>query len=312
VSAGKVTAQGVTVEQVKVGPRIGHIVVDRSRGVQIGDGNRQVNKFRFRVEQPRVSVDELLGTAARLRAFENLVAHPYDPIANWAFRHQMPAKGSPEGRVRSISTSASLTTRIAARVDDQGQIVVSKSQGVQVGSGVTQHNTYNERAVKPELRLEPMLRAHPYLARSLALTARHPGNLAVRRFADRIAHALEDSTMSFAGPSALLGGSIGMAVSLADGVQLGSDNRREDQIDFRLRRLAVTGWAQLKEVTGPAENSPAQPASPVDWVSLDPVSPAGKAAEMQAAGEARSPLLEPHRRVPPVDDIGAVGGFSAV
>jgi hypothetical protein len=48
VSAGKVTAQGVTVEQVKVGPGIGHIVVDRSRGVQIGDGNRQVNKFRFR------------------------------------------------------------------------------------------------------------------------------------------------------------------------------------------------------------------------------------------------------------------------
>jgi hypothetical protein len=312
VSAGKVTAQGVTVEQVKVGPRIGHIVVDRSRGVQIGDGNRQVNKFRFRVEQPRVSVDELLGTAARLRAFENLVAHPYDPIANWAFRHQMSAKASPEARVRFISTSGSRTTRIAARKDDQGQLVVSKSQGVQLGSGVTQRNTFNERMVKPDLGLEPMLRAHPYLARSLALTARYPGNLAVRRFAGRIARALEHPSTSFAGPSALLEGSTGMAVSLADGVQLGSHNSRTDRIDARLDRLVLTGWAQLKEVTGAAENGPGRSASAIDWLTPDHVSHLRPADETQAVVDVLSTLLEPRRRIDPVDDVGPAGGISAL
>ena len=61
---------------------------------------------------------------------------------------------------------------------------------------------------------------------------------------------------------------------------------------------SLTGWTQLKEVTGRAENSPAQPASPVDWVSRNPVSAAGNVRPIMRGGcEAqRVALLEPHRR----------------
>jgi hypothetical protein len=317
LSAGSVTATGVAVERVAVGPHAGYVLIDRSRGIQIGDDNRQLNDFRCRIEKPHVAVDELLGNRARMRAFENLVAHPYSPIANWAFRHQMSARTSPEAPVRYVSTSGPRTTRVAARVNDQGQVVVSGSRGVQVGSGLVQRNTFSDKLVQPDLGLEPMLRAHPYLARSFALIARHPGNLAVQRFAGRIARALEHPASSPSAPSALLSMTAGMAVSFADGVQLGSRTSRTDRFHASLHHLVLTGWAQLKEVTGPGENGPAEPVAAVDSSLAQRVSNAREAHERLREAHERLAAMDDKRRLAgsgrpadAVDDISPVGKIS--
>jgi hypothetical protein len=252
LTAASPTGQGIAVQAVKIPSGTGFVVVIKdSRGVQAGDHSRQLNNFKCRIDKPRVSLDDVLkGDAARLRAFQNLVEHPDSIIANSAFRRRMSEKTAPPGRVRFISTSAPRTVRVAARVDERGQVVVTGSRGVQAGSGVTQRNTFKYQAVRPDLSLEPLLRRDPQLARSLALTARYPDNGAVQRsFTGRLAQACAAPIRSSSGSSARLARTIGIEVNRADAVQFGHHNIRKDRIDVRIRNVVLTGWTRPVEAT---------------------------------------------------------------
>jgi hypothetical protein len=278
VSAASSAAPGVTVTRVRVPSGTGYVVVVKdSRAVQAGVRSRQLNNFTYNIDKPRVSVDDVLrGDPGRMRAFANLVEHPNSMIANWAFRHRMSDKAEPQGRVRCISTSAPRTSRVAVQLDEQGQVMIVDSRGVQAGFRVTQRNTFNYRVVEPDLALEPMLRDNPELARTLALTARYPDNAAVKRsFTGRLARACEIPGRSSAEPSARFGRTIGIEVNQADAVQVGYGNVRKDDIDVRIRRVVLTGWTPPdgttrsggKRLSRPpgAQAPPARSPSPVSW-----------------------------------------------
>jgi hypothetical protein len=135
--------------------------------------------------------------------------------------------------------------------------------------------------------------------------------MAVQRFAGRIAQALEGPASSSSAPSALLSMTTGMAVSFADGVQLGSHTSRTDRFDASLHHLVLTGWAQLKEVTGSGEIGPAESISTVDSASAaQRATGVQEAHERLAAQGSKSPLVEPRRPADAVDDISPVGQIS--
>ena len=92
LSAASVAGPDVTVHQVRLGPNVQEIKVAQSAGVQVGNHNRQLNRYQFSLDRPQVSLDHLLeGHPAALRHFERLVANPDSWMANYAFRHHLSA-----------------------------------------------------------------------------------------------------------------------------------------------------------------------------------------------------------------------------
>jgi len=133
--------------------------------------------------------------------------------------------------------------RLAARVDEQGGIVVERSQGVQVGDWNTQRNRFSYKTVGQELDLEQLLHSHLDLVRSLAMMARYPDNKAVQRsFTHQIANAYGSADKPSVESLSQGSANSGLSVQHGDGVSLGRGNDREDKISFDVREVVLTGW----------------------------------------------------------------------
>ena len=292
LSAGSVESRGVTVHRVRLGPKVQKIRVARSAGVQVGDHNRQLNHYRFKIERPRVSLDHLLeGHPARLRSLERLVANPRSWMANWAFRQHLSAgPARPSSRVLFADTSRAATTRISARVDEYGAMVVENSRGVQAADHSIQRNDFNYRLAGQEVSLKRMLHDRPDLVRGLAMTVRYPGNPAVQRsFTRQISNEITRGGEPSLGIMNQDWPGSGLSVEQAAGVQLGTGNTRTDRVSgLRIGRFTLTGWESTakriaEEIDEPAPapraidgpgtvRSPAEPpgASPARGISLAP------------------------------------------
>src|SRR5216683_1471980 len=152
LTVGSASGEGVAVQRIKLGPDVRQVLISRSRALQIGHNNRQLNHFQYEFTQPRVSVDHMLrGHPGRQRAFARLVDNPHSMFANWLFRQHLSGAARPRGCVRFADTSGPQTVRVAARLDERGAIVVDRSQGVQLGNWNTQRNRFSYRVVKQEL-----------------------------------------------------------------------------------------------------------------------------------------------------------------
>jgi hypothetical protein len=191
-----------------------------------------------------VAVDDVFrGHPGRQRAFARLVDNPHSIIANWVFRQYLSGPARSRGCVRFANTSGPRMVRVAARLDEQGRIVVSRSSGVQVGDRNTQHNRFSYRAVEQEFPLEPTLRDHPQLARSLAVAARYPGNAAAQRsFTGQLTSAYTQPNRSLQGSSAQFRRATGLIVGPGAGVQLGYGDSRVDRVAVTVRGMVLTGW----------------------------------------------------------------------
>ena len=304
LSAGSVEGAAVTVHRVRLGPDVQKIRVARSAGVQVGNHNRQLNRYQFRMDRPQVSLDHLLeGHPAALRSFQKLVAHPYSLTANYAFRHHLPAGPARPGRgVLFADTSRAPTKRISTHVDEHGATVVENSRGIQVGDHNTMRNEFSYKLTGQELSLQRMLRGRPDLVRDLAMTVRHPGNPAVQRsFARRVSGAFNRG----AAPSlSILNQDLpGSRVSVdgAFGVQAGIGNTRTDSVSIAIRRLALTGWDSIAATTG----EPAPASQAIDGPSAV-VTPA---APLVASPARAISWPAPTRRHPPdpVEDVADLG-----
>ncbi len=135
----KADADGVTVRRVKLGPRVRSVVISNSYGGQIGRHNRQLNDFRYRIVQPRVSVAAMLAASPALqRALARLVANPDSAIANYAFRQRLSAPVGPTGGVRFTGMPSPSGARVSVHLDDRGEVVVDRARGLQIGNWNTQ------------------------------------------------------------------------------------------------------------------------------------------------------------------------------
>lgn len=286
LSAGSVEGRGVTVHRVRLGPKVQEIRVARSAGVQVGDHNRQLNHYRFKIERPRVSLDHLLeGHPVRLRSFERLVANPHSWMANYAFRRHLSAgPARPSSRVLFADRSRAPTVRIRARVGEYGATVVENSRGVQVADHSIQRNDFNYKLAGQEISLERMLHDRPDLARGLAMTVRHPGNPAVQRsFTRQISNVYtRGSAPSLRILNQDLPGSR-LSVEQSAGVQLGTGNIRRDRLSVDIRRLALTGWDSTAERIAAKIDEPAPARQSVDGPDAVP-SPAAPPAARPAPG----------------------------
>ena len=234
----------VEVHKIKLGSKVSPVVIDRASAVQITKYGQQFNRYRWRMVRPTASLDRLVdGHPVLQRALAGLVSNPKSMLANFAFRQLLPAKSPITcGRPRFTDTSSPKITKIAARANGTSRFEVNNSQGVQLGVGDTQHNTFGFRVIEPELSLANVLRDRPDLTRGLATTIGDPGNQAVR-------HSLESK---LAGAYNRLGGQVselrgqfgggGLSVTGAYAVQLGEHNRRVDEVALDVRKVILTGW----------------------------------------------------------------------
>jgi hypothetical protein len=203
--------------------------------VQAGDHNLQLNHFQYTARPLPVSVDDLLRwRPTRQRALAKLAENPDDAAANACFRQML----SPESlwdrsQVRFICTDSPLITRISARADDRGRVIIKRSGPVQAGSRNTQHNHFRFRVEPPRNAFEAMLRRNPALVRTLAVLARHPADRAVQRFF----HA--QLTDAYRLPSHMIRrisvparDATRVAVQYGRGVQYGRHNVRRDRIEI--------------------------------------------------------------------------------
>jgi hypothetical protein len=293
------------VHRVRLGPKVQEIKVARSAGVQVGDHNRQLNHYRFKVERPRVSLDHLLeGHPARLRSFERLVANPYSWAANSAFRRHLSAgPARPSSRVLFAETSRAPTVRISARVDEYGATVVENSRGVQVADHSIQSNDFNYKLAGQEISLERMLHDRPDLARGLAMTVRHPGNPAVQRSFTR---QISNVTTRGSEPALRMLNQVwlsrGLSVEQGAGVQLGTGNIRTDRVSVDVRRVVLTGWDSAAERIAAKIDQPAPARQSIDGPDAVP-SPAAPPVARPARDIS---LLAPFRRSLP-DPGDAIG-----
>jgi hypothetical protein len=267
VSAGSAEATGVTVHQVRLGPDVQQIEVSRSAGVQVGDHNRQLNHYQFKLDRPQVSLDDLLeGHPGRLHALERLAANPDSWMANYAFRHGLSAGPATPGiGVLFADVAAGPTMRISAHVDEYGAMVVESSRGVQVTDHGVQRNDFQYRLAEQDLSLEGMLRARPDLVRGLAVAMRHPGHPAVERsFTRQISQAyIHGSEPSLQVLNLDWPGS-GLSVEGGAGVQWGTGNSRTDEVSLDIRRMALTGWQETAEQIAAKIEEPAAPQASID------------------------------------------------
>ncbi len=242
---------GVTRETVKLDSSKRRIVIDRSRGVLIGDRTRQLNDYRYKMVRPHVSLDRLFdGHPARERAFEGLVAKPDSIVANYVFRHQLSKGAGPlyvGGRLGSGETSGPHVSRIPVRLDERGAIVVSKSWGVKVGDGGTQRNQFIYTLKQPEFHIEGLLADRPDLVRRLAVAAKYPDSRAAQRsFANRLTGACAEFSVPVRDLHTQYPGA-GLRAQ-GDGVHLGADIHHIDKISIiRVNELVLTGWEEITD-----------------------------------------------------------------
>jgi hypothetical protein len=301
ISHGSVAGSGVTVHRVRLGPKVREITVSRSAGVQVGDHNRQLNHYRFKLDRPQVSLDDLLkGHPARLRALERLAASPRSWIANYAFRRRLPAGPTrPSSRVLFAGAAGGPTVRISARVDEYGAMVVENSRGVQVTDHGIQRNEFNYKLADQEISFERTLRDRPDLVRGLAMTLRHPGNPAVARsFTRRLSAAY---THGSAPSLSILNQDWpgrDLSVQQGAGVQWGADNTRIDRVSADIRRMVLTGWEATAESITATIDTPAAPRTSINEPAAVP-SPADPAVVPEVPWPA--PFT---RRLPDPGDLG--------
>ena len=271
------------------------------------------------MNRPQVSLDHLLKRhPATLQSFEKLVANPRSWLANYAFRRHLPTGPAvPSRGVLFADTTRPPTTRISAHVDEYGATVVENSHGVQVGDHNRMRNDFSYTLTGQEISLGRMLRDRPDLARSLAMTARYPGNPAVQRsFTRQISDAYTHGVPSLRILDQDLRGSR-LSVDQGVGVQVGFDNARTDKVSVDIRRLVLTGWDSMTKRTaaeidkrtperqppgGPgAGRSPAEPSGPRSAPATRPATPG---PSRRTPGPSRPALL----RLPGRSTPGPSGG----
>lgn len=238
----------VRVETIKLSKTPRQIVISDSRGVQVGPGNRQFNKYSFELRRPQVSIESMLkGRPDRQRALANLAEKPNSVTANFYFRHTLSDKPIYRGeRVRFADTRSQGLQRIAVRLDERGAIVVRNTSGFQHGDGNIQRNKFNYSFDRPQFSAERILRDSPDLARRLATALQHPDNTAARRsFTDHLSSAYLQSGGLIDSVNTVYRGGFRLSAS-GDGVQLGPGNTRKDDVRVSIKSMALTGWEQAK------------------------------------------------------------------
>jgi hypothetical protein len=253
LTAGFADASGVIVKAVRLSGSVGEVRISKSAGVLVGDHTRQLNDFRYLHDRPEVSADSLLAGHPVLKwAFARLVENPGSALRNFVFRQCLPGQSpSTPGTVRFMRMSGPPQVRVSARLDQRGQIVVDRSMGVQVGDRSTQHNCFSYRVHQGQLPLGLVLQSCPDLARSLAMTIRHPENQAVQRsFTSQLIKAYGKPSQQLTEFLAGYRKAAGLAINRASGVQIGSGGRREDGVSVDARRIVLTGLeATARRVT---------------------------------------------------------------
>jgi hypothetical protein len=103
--------------------------IQSSRGVCVGSGNQQVNRYRYRLERPRVPLDTLLRLHPGLaRRFTEFVAHPTETARESAFMNEV---------ARAHAASAEYLYLF----DSGSAVVPARTAGVIIGNRNRQRNT---------------------------------------------------------------------------------------------------------------------------------------------------------------------------
>jgi hypothetical protein len=122
------------------------IKLDNIRGLQVGSRNKMRNYFRYQVGSKSVDLVKALKRSNVREALRRLAERPFDSAMERRANRAMTSKPlwGYFDKIRTRERSTRFLTsngRFAGRVDTR-RIVITNSQGVQVGDGLRQDNTY--------------------------------------------------------------------------------------------------------------------------------------------------------------------------
>ena len=248
LTVGRPASDRVTVEEIKLDSIPRDIVIDRSRGVQIGEHNRQVNEYRYELDKPTASLDDVFkGHPVRQWAFEKLVANPDGIMPNYFFRLLLPEGPLYSGGRIGFADTGPGKARITVRLGEQGAILVDKSWGVQVANWSTQRNKFLYTVEQPEFHLETALR-DPDVARGLAVAVKYPDSPAVQHsLIHRLEGNYDGSSWSIGDVYTKFRADIPRPVT-GDGVKLGGAGTRKDNVRIHAGKVILTGWERMAEL----------------------------------------------------------------
>lgn len=248
LTVGHPGSDHVVVEEIKLDSIPRDVVISRSRGVQIGKHNRQLNDYRYELDKPTASIDDVFeGHPVRQWAFEKLVDNPDSMVVNFFFRTLLPEGPLYSGGRIGFAETGRQEVRITARLGDQGAILVDKSWGVEVGNWNTQRNRFLYRIEQPEFHLEAALR-DPDVARGLAVAVKYPDRPAAQlSLIRRLQGTSDGSSWSIGDVYTKFSAAIPRPVT-GDGVQLGYADTRNDKVRIRAGKVILTGWERIREL----------------------------------------------------------------
>lgn len=150
------------------------VLITRSRGVQVGNHNRQLNLYEYRVQRPQIDLQAVLRDSAVQRALLRLADAPNDDRLRRSAEESL--TGTFPEVARLFRRPASLDLRHVTNSRHElttgwdwldGLVVVTRCEGVQVGDHQTQRNTYRYVATHTKVNARHLLADHPEVARAV-------------------------------------------------------------------------------------------------------------------------------------------------
>ncbi|MFF4908998.1 RIP homotypic interaction motif-containing protein [Streptomyces sp. NPDC001260] len=150
------------------------LVVMRCEGVQVGEGNRQINVYTYRLKDPILDLTALLRREDVQKALQKVIENPGDALlrrkaanvmrtAPWRLtRHDVVTLGPAERLESGRKTSDDLMDATV-----EGSIIIRDCQNVQIGNHNTQRNEHTLLFRTSRVNTVELLDKAPKVARAL-------------------------------------------------------------------------------------------------------------------------------------------------
>lgn len=241
------------------------VVIVRCRGVQVGEGTRQVNVFEYRVEAPEVDFSALMKRPSMARALRHLAANPEDPDAVRDAERALGTGPLLFGRSSQQAVDQSLKSLDNPKKQQfwdfaDGTIIVRRSQNVQIGSGGRQNNSF-VYTISPHLDALALLAEEPRIVAAFVDVVRMQGKKAPVAVLDRALQSTVTRAVD-AGARDLSGRGVAyprphsgevLRITGAHGASVGDDIRQDNLV----KAVPISRLAASVPTIKPAPKTPA-------------------------------------------------------
>lgn len=172
------------------------IVVVGTRGAQIGKNNEQLNLREYRIEKPKIDLEEVFGRPTVQEELLRFAENPDDAAARQRLEHALSAvpitPGGLNDSILNDSAVASSSYKDGSWAWIDKTVIIIDSQGVQIGDHSRQRNSF-VYTISPEIDAFSLLAENPKIVRALVDLVNPELSKNTSALRDEISDALQES-----------------------------------------------------------------------------------------------------------------------